>query len=207
VDKILAAALDMVDREGLEALTMRRLAEELRTNHTSLYRHVASREELVVLLVDHVLGDIRPPASAKRWRDRAASQAREYRRVLLEHPALVPAFTAGQLLGPKAMRVREAGLRLLCDEGADPTLAAHAHLLIAHFVIGSALLDTGGAARTVAVRKAMTGLFKAMPADQFPTVLALAEIFNDPDSDAEFEFGLRAVLDGIERHLPPNPKQ
>ncbi len=207
----MAAALDLLDREGLEALTMRRLADELSTTHTSLYRHVASRHELLVELVDHVLGGMRPSpgddGESKRnsgggWRGQAEWSAREFRRVLLEHPALVSLLTAGQLLGPNAMRGRDRGVRSLLAAGAGAELAVHAYLLVAHYVIGTALLDTGGAARTSPERTAMSQLFKALSSEVYPTVLAHAELLNAPDSEAEFEFGLRTILDGIALRLP-----
>jgi AcrR family transcriptional regulator len=202
LDRIMAAALGLLDREGLDALTMRRLADELSTTHTSLYRHIASRHELLVELVDHVLGGMRPPPREADWRVQAEWAAREFRRVLLEHPALVPLLTAGQLLGPNAMRGRDRGVRSLLAAGAGGELAVHAYLLVAHYVIGTALLDTGGAARTGTERAAMTRLFKALPADAYPTVLAHAELLNAPDGDAEFEFGLHTILDGIALRLP-----
>ncbi|GAA3117731.1 hypothetical protein GCM10020254_75750 [Streptomyces goshikiensis] len=62
LDRITAGALELADREGLEALTMRRLGEHLQVRHTSLYRHVASREELLIETVDHMLGEIRLPS-------------------------------------------------------------------------------------------------------------------------------------------------
>ncbi len=205
LDRIMAAALDLLDREGLDALTMRRLADELLTTHTSLYRHVASRHELLVELVDHVLGGMRPPPADEDggddWRRQAEWSAREFRRVLLEHPALVPLLTAGQLLGPNAMRGRDRGVRSLLAAGAGGELAVHAYLLVAHYVIGTALLDTGGAARTGLERTAMTRLFRALPADTYPTVLAHADLLNAPDGEAEFEFGLRTILDGIALRL------
>ena len=193
LDRIMAAALDLLDRDGLDALTMRRLADELSTTHTSLYRHVASRHELLVELVDHVLGGMRPPPGSDSdhdgegiggdngggdWRAQAEWSAREFRRVLLDHPALVPLLTAGQLLGPNAMRGRDRGVRSLLAAGAGGELAVHAYLLVAHYVIGTALLDTGGAARTGRERTAMTQLFKALPAETYPTVLAHAELLN-----------------------------
>jgi AcrR family transcriptional regulator len=204
LDRIMAAALDLLDRDGLDALKMRRLADELATTHTSLYRHVASRHELLVELVDHVLGGMRPPLGGDGgddWREQAEWSAREFRRVLLEHPALVPLLTAGQLLGPNAMRGRDRGVRSLLAAGAGGELAVHAYLLVAHYVIGTALLDTGGAARTDPERTAMTRLFRALPADAYPTVLAHAELLNAPDGEAEFEFGLRTILDGIALRL------
>ena len=202
LDRIMAAALELLDREGLDALTMRRLADELSTTHTSLYRHVASRHELLVELVDHVLGGMRPAPADAGWRAQAEWSAREFRRVLLEHPALVPLLTAGQLLGPNAMRGRDRGVRSLLAAGAGGELAVHAYLLVAHFVIGTALLHTGGASRTPTERTAMTRLFTALPSDAYPTVIAHAELLNAPDGDAEFEFGLRTILDGIALRLP-----
>jgi hypothetical protein len=100
------------------------------------------------------------------------------------------------------MRGRDRGVRSLLAAGAGGELAVHAYLLVAHYVIGTALLDTGGAARTRTERTAMTRLFRALPADAYPTVIAHAELLNAPDGDAEFEFGLRTILDGIALRLP-----
>ena len=159
LERIMEVALDVLRHEGLDALTMRRIAAALGTSHTSLYRHVASREELLVELVDHILGDVRIDPTVTGWRAQAEANARSLRRTLLAHPALVPLMTASQLLGPNALRSRELGLRILVDAGADPALAVHGYLVVARFVIGSAMLDTGGAARTPGARKAMTRLF------------------------------------------------
>ena len=197
-DKIKAAALGLLDRHGLEVFSMRTLAEELGTTHTSLYRHVASRDELLVEVVDHVLGEVQPDPTAAGWRRRAESHARAFRQVLLDHPAVVPLLTSGQLLGPNAMHSREVGVRTGLDAGLSPEHAVQAYLLLAHFVIGSALFDSSAASRTKKRRTAMTDLFAALPADRFPTVVGLAEGLNTPDADAKFDFGLGALLDGLE---------
>jgi AcrR family transcriptional regulator len=205
LERIMAAAVGILDDEGLDALSMRRLADALGTAHTSLYRHVASRDELLVLVVDHILGELRPAPADLSWRDQGEWLAREFRRVLLAHPAIVPLLTGGQLLGPNAMVGRERALSSLMAAGAEPEIAVHAYLNLAHFVIGSALLDTGGAARTAQHRRAMTALFRELPPEQFPTVSALAEQLNEPDADREFEFGLCMLLDGIERQITSLP--
>jgi AcrR family transcriptional regulator len=201
VDKIMTAALHVLHRDGLDSLTMRGLADELGTTHTSLYRHVASRDELLVELVDHVLGEIEPDPSATQWRDRAEWQAREFRRVLLANPGVVPLVTATQLLGPNAMRAREYGVRILLDAGASAELAVHTYLLVAHFVLGSALLDTSAASRTRARRTAMARVFKVLSPDEYPVVTAHADVISAPDGDAEFEFGLATILDGVAARL------
>ncbi|MGW2418382.1 TetR/AcrR family transcriptional regulator C-terminal domain-containing protein [Streptomyces sp. NPDC001709] len=193
--RITQVALEIVDAEGLAALTMRRVAEEMGVRHTSLYRHVASRDELLVELVDHVLGEGAPPETGSGWRAGLEAGAWEFRRVLLAHPAIVPLLTMGQLLGPNALRAREIGLGLLIRAGWEPAQAVQIYLTVAHFVIGTALLGTGGAARGVEERTAMTELFAGLP--QYPVVRELAEPLNLPDGDQEFAFGLNALLGGI----------
>ncbi|WP_354644428.1 TetR/AcrR family transcriptional regulator C-terminal domain-containing protein [Kitasatospora camelliae] len=197
LEAITGAALEIADRDGLDALTMRRLADHLGTRHTSLYRHVASREELLVELVDRVLAEVVLPAEQPDWRAAVAAGARAFRRVLRDHPAVAPLFVAGQLLGPNAMRAREHGLGLLIRAGWPPASAVHIYLTLMHFVIGAAQMDAGGAARTADQRAAMADLFASLPADTHPVVRKHAELLNTPDSDQEFDFGLQSLLDGI----------
>jgi AcrR family transcriptional regulator len=201
LDKITAAALDVVDREGIDALTMRRVADELGTTHTSLYRHVASRDELVVELVDHVLGDVRWESAGDGWREGIELLAQNLRRALLAHPGLVQLLGVGQLLGPNALRGRERGVRLFLDAGASEELAVQAYLLVAHFVIGTAMFDTSANARTLEESTEMADLLASLPAEDFPSVVSAADLLSSPDTDAEFEFGLQTLLDGLAARL------
>ncbi|MEV7415396.1 TetR/AcrR family transcriptional regulator [Streptomyces sp. NPDC089919] len=203
LDRITAAALELADREGTDALTMRRLGDHLQVRHTSLYRHVASREELLIETVDHMLGEIRLPVLDGDWRSGLEDGAREFRRVLAAHPAVVPLLTNGQLLGPHAMRAREHALGQLLDQGWPPRAAVHVYLMVTHFVIGAAVLDAGGAARTPAQRAAMTGLFTSLSPLTHPVVHGHAELLNSLDSEEEFAFGLSTLLHGLDRlHAP-----
>lgn len=202
LDRILDAALSVIDADGLDALTMRRLADELGTSHTALYRHVASHQEIVVLLVDRVLGRVdlgRDPAEDPRAG--AERALRHYRSVLLEHPGLTTAFLQGQLLGPNALAAREAGLRRLIDAGAAPAVASRAYLTLTHLAITSATFEASGASRSPAERAAMHQLFSALPAGEFPTVTSLSAELNATDSNDEFEFAMGALLDKVERSI------
>lgn len=202
LERVLAGALAVVDAEGLDALTMRRLAEELGCAHTSLYRHVAGREELLVLVVDSVLGELGfDDVDVTDPRRLAELLLHRYRTLLLAHPALAPVFTRGQLLGPNALRAREVGLRLLMDAGASPELAAEAYLTLTHHVIGSAVLEAGGAARTASERAAMAELFAELDPDEHPTLVALGETISTVEPEREFAFGLRVLVDGIEARI------
>ncbi|MBP2055346.1 AcrR family transcriptional regulator [Streptomyces griseochromogenes] len=191
------ASLRIADEQGLDALTMRAVAERMKLRHTSLYRHVPSREALLVELVDHMLGEISLPAPGPDWRAATEAGAREYRRVLLAHRALVPLLTLGQLLGPNALRAREHGLGLLTEAGWPADSTVRIYLTVTHYVVGSVLLDTGGAARTPGERAAMTSLFASLSTRTHPLVAAHSALLNGLDGDGEFDFGLRCLLDGI----------
>jgi AcrR family transcriptional regulator len=199
LERILDVALDMIDTDGLDAVTMRRLAARLETAHTSLYRHVASRDELLVLCVDRMLGELRLddiPVD-RDPRRQAEALLRRYRQVLLAHPALAPLLTTAQMLGPNALAGREVGLAILDDAGVPPDLAARAYLTLTHYVIGSAVLEANGAARGDPGRQAMQAMFGALDPNRYPVLVAHATHLNLLDPDQEFEFGLATLLDGI----------
>jgi AcrR family transcriptional regulator len=199
LDRVLAVALAIVDRDGLDALTMRRLADELATRHTSLYRRVASRDELIVLLVDRVVGELDLPDPRLPWRRHAEQLARDYRRLLLRHRPLLPAFSAA-MMGPNVMGMREAALGVLLGAGLDPGLAARAYLTIIHFVVGSVYFGADGVPEGRA--ESMVAATRRL-ADLYPTVSTVAVELAGFGGEEEFEFGLAALLDGVEaQHAP-----
>jgi AcrR family transcriptional regulator len=204
LDRILDAALELVDDEGLDGLTMRRLAARLECGHASLYRHVASHDEVLVLLVDRVLGaPILAPSDRGDPRARAEVALRRYRGLLLEHPALTPAFLEGQLLGPNALARREEALSLVLGAGVGPDDAVRAYLTLTHFVISSAVFEASGAARTAEDRREMEQYFSSLSAEEHPVLRSVAVELNAVDGDEEFELGLRALLDHLERGVVP----
>ena len=206
VRRILDAALEVLEDEGADALTMRRVADRLGTGAASLYRHVASREELVVLLVDHVIGlprtNAAAPASAD-WRARLTRTARNLRAHLLQHRAVVPLITAAQMLGPSTMRGREAVLRYLVADGFDPATAIRVHMTVWHFTVATVQLDARHGARTAGEREVLRELFADQEAKGLPLVAEHADLFAAHDSDTEFEFGLAALLAGFEHLRTP----
>lgn len=186
VDRIVDVAIRLVDDEGLSALTVRRIADELGTGSASLYRHVASREELVVLMVDHVIGEVVLPDAALSGRARIELLAHELRRVLLDHAQLLPALTAAPLLGPNALRGSEVGLISALDAGYAPEVATAAVLALIDFVLGTVYFDTSSAGRSVAAGHA-------------PTVPEVGV----PLADEVFAFGLETFLAGLEHRFRP----
>jgi len=200
---MVVAAVSLVDVEGLDALTVRRLAADLGTGSASLYRHVASRDELLVLMVDHVLGEIVFPDAALPGRARVEGLATELRRVLMAHPNLLPALTASPLLGPNAMHGAERGLADMFDVGFDPAAAVPAYLALIDYVLGTVYFDTSSAGRETRAASHRLELIEALPVETFPTLRANEEEFAAPSVEEVFQFGLVTFLDGVEARFPP----
>src|SRR5215510_2964152 len=154
LDRIIAAALAVVDAEGHEALTMRRVADELDTGAASLYRHVAGREELIVLVVDHVIGmaSISIPQDVS-WREQAESVARGFRAHLLAHREILPFMREAQGLGPNSMVAREVAVAALMTAGFSPEDAVRAYLTIFRLIVATVEVETRAGARTKAERR------------------------------------------------------
>jgi AcrR family transcriptional regulator len=207
LDRIVSAALALIDRAGLEELSMRNLAAELGTGTTTLYRNVAGKEEVLVLVVDAVAGEVRPPHPSGDigWREVLEGLARSFREALCAHPHAVPLFAMSVPVGPNSLRGRELALGLLRERGFDKSLAADVYTAVAHHVLASALQEpmldfrTGGLGATRALT--LRAFYRSLPAEQFPHVVELADELTEHTAEEEFEFGLRCLLDGVELGL------
>ena len=147
MEEIGRAALKIVDAEGLRELTMRRLADELGTGPASLYRHVSSRDDLLVEVADLVLGELDAPDPALSWRDAVEQLAHALRKVLVGHRGLVVISSNAPLLGPNAMRIRELFWSVMDRDGCDPEFAVQTYAAVMHFVVCSAIFSAGVAKR------------------------------------------------------------
>jgi AcrR family transcriptional regulator len=178
---------------------MRRVADELGTGAASLYRHVTGRDELLVVVADRLLEAVgsAPAADELAWREHCERAARGYRALLLARPAVVSLLGRSQLLGPNSLRGRELMLRHLLAQDFPPRLAVHTYLALVHYVMGSVHVDGRSTKRDPAERHDLTELFAGLARDDYPTVVELADLLGGLEPDDEFEFGLRALLDGI----------
>lgn len=183
IERIVTEAVALVDEAGLEALTVRGLAARFETGSATLYRHVASRDELLVLIVDHVLGEVVEPDRSRPARDRVEALAGELRGVLLRHPNLIPALPAAPLLGPNARRGSALAVAALLEAGFPAEVAVPGYLALLDYVLGSVFFDSARIGRHG----------QADP----ETAAALREHLDGIDSDQVFRFGLRTFLDGL----------
>jgi AcrR family transcriptional regulator len=202
-DRILGAAVDLVDRSGLEALTMRRLGSELGFEAMSLYKHVANKDEILDGMVELVVSRIEIPEEGSEWRNAMRRRAVSAREVLGRHSWAIGLLESRGFQGPAAMRYIDAILGNLTSSGFSIETAAHAFWLLDCYVYGQVIQETS-----------MTPSTPEDPAEspppapeqttmkEYPHLIAMyqhAQTFGYT-FDGEFEFGLELILDGLERH-------
>ena len=207
LDRIVAGALELIDREGLGALSMRNLASELQTGTTTLYRYVAGKDEVLVLVADAVLAEtqLRRPLAGLGWREVLEELAHSMRTALGSHPNVAALFATAVPVGPNSLRGRELTLSVLRERGFDKTLAADVYTALAHQVLASVLQEPMndfragglGASKSLTLRD----FYRSLSAEQYPHLVELADELTSRTTTEEFEFGLGCLLDGVELRL------
>ena len=207
LDRIIAGAVELIDRDGLGALSMRNLATELGTGTTTLYRYVSGKDEVLVLVTDAVLAEtqLRRPVQGLGWREVLEELAHSMRTVLGAHPNVAALFATAVPVGPNSLRGRELSLSVLRERGFDETLAANVYTAVAHQVLASVLQEPMndfragglGASKSLTLRD----FYRSLPARQYPHLVELADELTSRTATEEFEFGLACLLDGVELRL------
>ncbi|MFD0062239.1 TetR/AcrR family transcriptional regulator [Streptomyces sp. NPDC056637] len=193
-DRIVTAALSLVDAEGLAAVSTRRLAAELGVSGPSLYNHFRTKDQILEAVADSVSAQVDlamfDPADGRDWRTSLHDWAVSYRAALLEHPNIVPVLAQGPGRRPAGLRLADAVFGSMVDAGWPPAQATSIGALMRYFVTGSALGSFAGG--FVDDETAYD------PAD-YPH-LGQAHLLADRQElidDRAFETGLRALLDGL----------
>jgi TetR/AcrR family transcriptional regulator, tetracycline repressor protein len=204
-EKVVREAVKFLNRDGLDGLTMRGLAGRMRIKAASLYNHVHSKEELLILVADSICAELQIGEASRDWRKFLNETAIQFRRVLLSHRdgARVLAKTAP--LGPNRLRLMEAVLTSLVRGGfssVDATDAASVHnSFVVGFVLDETLGRTDASVEVEQLNERDTAWWKSFSSDQYPTILALADKLFDATPDRRFAFGIHALLDGFEARL------
>jgi AcrR family transcriptional regulator len=206
-DRVLRAALDLADRDGFEACTMRKLGAQLGVEAMSLYRYVASKEDLLSGLVDLVFAEVEvDEPGATPWRTAMGDRAHSHRAAMRRHPWAIGVMEGRMRPGPASLRVHDATLGILRAAGFPFRAAVHANSVLDAYVYGFALQERGLPARadgaTAEVMREQAGQVPEMR--DFPYLVEAMREFADAgfDYDAEFAFGLDLILDGIQRLRP-----
>lgn len=207
IERIVAAAIELADTGGLAALSMSRLAEKLGYTTMSLYRYVASKDDLLVLVLDAALG-LPPETPDGDWRAQSTAWAQALRAGYSRHPWMLELPISALPAGPNQLVWFDRGLTALAGTRLAEGEKASSVLLISSYVRTQAMLwldlmratESGRSPDWAAVVERL-----ADPA-RFPAVaraVAAGIFVDDPDSperypDDEFDFGLQRILDGIE---------
>ena len=199
-ERIVEAALEVVAREGLDALSMRRLAQELDVWPMSVYRYFRDKEELLDAVVDGAAEEIALTAGSGSWREQIRDLLHDARAALGQDPAGLRTRFTRAMLTPGALRLSEAGLRILQDAGFEPGEAARAWRALCGYAFGFTGFDDD-ASPDEAARRARAAL-ATLPADEYPALTAAADGFAGAlAGDEELDYGLDRLLDGLEARL------
>ncbi|MFF3687792.1 TetR/AcrR family transcriptional regulator [Streptomyces sp. NPDC002187] len=210
VDRIVDAAVAVASAEGLAAVSMGRVAKELGVSTMSLYRYVAAKDELYILMQEAVTGlPPAPPAPGTGWREALEAWAWAQREVVHRNLWMLRIPISGPPATPNTVAWWDRGLAALADTGLDEGEKISVIMLVAGFVrneaammadLGAAIARSGESAEKVLARYANT-LERLADPDRYPALARLLEsnVMYEPDEpDHEFRFGLERVLDGIE---------
>ncbi|MEU9077192.1 TetR/AcrR family transcriptional regulator C-terminal domain-containing protein [Kitasatospora sp. NPDC004745] len=204
------AALRVLERDGLAGLSMRKVASEVGVKAASLYWHVRNKQELLDLLTDALMASAEPPPREGSWREQFHEYCRRYRRLLLDNRDAAKVVSGRLAPGPHLLALMEDQLDRLRTAGFSDADAAMATYLLGAFVQGFVLQEQspisaaevlGTSRRTIV--DAAGDRFRALPAEDFPNLVALAGDLTEPGMDARFDFGVHRIIDGLATLLPP----
>ncbi|WP_433758995.1 TetR/AcrR family transcriptional regulator [Nocardia sp. CA-135398] len=205
VEQIVRTAIGLADSEGPDAVSMRRIATELESGTASLYRYVASRDDLLDLMIDAVRGEIAPPELTGDWRTDLSAVAQHLRDTMIRHPWLASELTGRPTLGANSLRLQDTSLAAATELTADVTEAAAIADTVHAYVFGvtaAQLAEEQAQRRTGLTRDQWREtvapyIREVIESNEYPNFARRVRDAADIDADQRFEFGLGCVLDGI----------
>ena len=202
-ERVLEAAVAIADRDGIAALSMRRLGRELGVEAMSLYNHVAGKEDLERGIVEVVLAEIESPRPGRDWKTEIRRTAVSSHDAFVRHRWSCSLLTQASGVSRVRMEWMEAVLATFRKAGFSPNLTHHAYHAIDSHITGFTLWQVGMPFRTrEELVDLAAGFLRRIPADEFPYIVEHAQehvVPPDPTEKPEFEFGLDLILDGLER--------
>jgi AcrR family transcriptional regulator len=207
-DLVLSAALKVVDGEGLAALTMRRLGQQLGRDPMSLYRYAKNRDELLDGVSELVLGELPINSADPDWQAQLRRIAHNFRELALRHPNVVPLLVTRPLATPLGLRPLgtlrplEQILSLLIGAGFAPTDALHVYRAYSGYLYGHILNELQEFIVDPEENEALLRLgLHRLPSKEFPRLRALTPVLADYDGMAELDEGITILLSGLSERL------
>jgi AcrR family transcriptional regulator len=193
--KVLEAALRVVDEEGLEELTMRRLAQVLGVEAPSLYKHIAAKDDILDGIAGLVYEEIDFGNASGSFSDRVHSYANSCRRALLRHPNAVPIMATRPVTGKNTMALAETVIEQMHRLGFCTEMGRRILNVSYGFIVGHALAEVGAGHRSPTETRETRLSFECVISENVARTVA----FDPVDHDAEFELGIDLIIAGIEQ--------
>jgi len=200
-ERVLRAAVALADRDGIDAVTMRRLGQELGVQAMSLYNHVANKDAILDGVVDLVVGDIHVPRSGTPWKPAMRERAISAHEVLLAHPWAAMLIMARFNIGPGMTRYLEATLGRLREGGFSIGGALDAWNTLDSHIYGFTLQELSLPFEVEEAQQVSADVLDTLSSVEFPHVVEVVTEIMQAGREESFEFGLDLILDGLESTL------
>jgi AcrR family transcriptional regulator len=205
-DRIVEAALRLMDEEGLEAVTMRHIGRELGVEAMSLYNHVEDKDDILDGICEKVMAEFEFPEPGPDWAETARRGARSWRRLLQAHPGVMRLFAEerGPVRSMDSLRPMEYALRLFRDVGLSDRDTAQAFHAFGGYIQGFVIMELGSIAggTTKGHLERHEESTTQLPED-FAALRAVDPYFAECSSDEQFEFGLDLLIRGVLERVRP----
>jgi AcrR family transcriptional regulator len=194
-DAIVDAALVLLERDGMDGLSMRKLAQELGAGAASLYWHVGDKEELLSLLLDRIVGESKiPDPDPEHWQDQVREMARAAR-LQFKSRRDAARLSMGRIpTGPNSLPVMERNLAVMAAAALPPRIIAYAADLFALYVGAFAYEESLGSTDPAQFAEYL----RSLPPEDFPVITGLADDLTAGGADERFEFGVEVLIAGLE---------
>jgi AcrR family transcriptional regulator len=200
-ERVLRAAIELADAQGLPALSMRSLATLLDVQAMSLYNHVSNKDDILDGMVDLVVSEIEVPSAAVPWRVAMRARAHSAHAVLLRHPWACALLMSRMNIGPYMLRYIDATLGCLWQAGFTLPQADHAWNALDSYIYGFTLQKLNFPLKAEEYSAMAASFLPALPAERYPSMRALTELVATRQHNGlhDLDFGLELILAGLER--------
>jgi AcrR family transcriptional regulator len=206
---IVDTAMGILDSEGLDALSMRRVAQELRTGPASLYAHVANKDELLELMIDRVVGEMEVPAPEPgRWQEQIIESALAAQHVWTRHPGIARAALANIPVGPNSLRYAEGLLAILRGAGVPDQPAGWFLDRLSLYVLADAFEESLHRERGRQSEEdaheyfaQIRAYYESLPPERFPNISAMVGPLMSGDGEERLRFGVELMVRGLASYV------
>ncbi|XRQ05011.1 TetR/AcrR family transcriptional regulator [Actinomadura welshii] len=199
-DRIVLAAVGLIESEGADALSMRRVASELGVAVMSLYNHVPNKGALLEGVAEHVVSGLElNDDPSEPWQERARALVRAFRKVAHDNPRCMRIVLTHEIDSPAGLRPAERALALADAAGFDGETAVRIMRALLAYALGAQLREAGMSKMLGHLAETGAETWTRLDPDEFPHVIAAAPAMADIDAEADFEFGLDLLIGALDR--------